>query len=79
MVHFDGLAVANSLLYCTFSFKSTGGVMHDPFYLFNISAAAEFLCDTSKISAFEPKISSFFTLFGQFGDLRDHLVQQRPE
>jgi hypothetical protein len=38
--------------YCTFSFKSTGGVMRDPFYLFDILAAAEFLRDTSKISSF---------------------------
>jgi hypothetical protein len=45
--------------YWTISFKSTGGVMRDPFYLFDISAAAEFLLDTSKISAFEPKILPF--------------------
>jgi hypothetical protein len=46
--------------------------MRDPFYLFDISAAAEFLCDTSKISAFEPKFLSFlggffFLSFRQFG------------
>jgi hypothetical protein len=39
--------------------KSTGGVTRDPFYLFDISAAAKFLCDTLKISAFEPKILQF--------------------
>jgi hypothetical protein len=50
--------------YCTFSFKSTGGVTRDPFYLFDISAAAEFLRDTPKISAFEPKISSFLHFLG---------------
>jgi hypothetical protein len=49
--------------YCTFSFKSTGGVTRDPFYLFDISAAAEFLRDTSKISAFEPKILPFLPFF----------------
>jgi hypothetical protein len=56
--------------------------MRDPFYLFDISAAAEFLRDTSKISAFEPFFLSFFILFfyfRQFG-VRDHLeVRQRPE
>jgi hypothetical protein len=31
-------------------------MMRDPFYLFNISAAADFLRDTLKISAFEPEI-----------------------
>jgi hypothetical protein len=69
-----------SVQYCTFSFKSTGGVTRDSFYLFDISAPAEFLCDTSKLSTFEPKILSFFALFGQFGDLCDCLeVRQRPE
>jgi hypothetical protein len=42
-----------------FFIQSTGGVTRDPFYLFDISAAAEFLRDTSKISAFEPKIFPF--------------------
>jgi hypothetical protein len=47
---------------------------------FDISTAAEFLRDTSKISIFEPKIFVFFALFGQFGDLRDRLeIRQRPE
>jgi hypothetical protein len=55
------------LKYCTFSFKSTGGVTRDPFYLFDISAAAEFLCDTFKISAFELKISSFLHFWGSLG------------
>jgi hypothetical protein len=45
------------------SFKSTGGVTRDPFYLFDISAAAEFSRDTSKISAFELKFSSFLLFF----------------
>jgi hypothetical protein len=49
--------------YWTISFKSTGGVTRDPFYLFDISAAAEFLRDTSKISAFEPKILLFWPFF----------------
>jgi hypothetical protein len=49
--------------YWTISFKSTGGVTRDPFYLFDILAAAEFLRDTSKISAFEPQISPFSLLF----------------
>jgi hypothetical protein len=53
--------------YCTFSFKSTGGVMHDPFYLFDISAAAKFFHDTFKILAFEPKISSFLHFLGSLG------------
>jgi hypothetical protein len=47
--------------YCTFSFKSTGGVTRDPFYLFDISAAAEFLHDTPKISSFLNFLSSFGT------------------
>jgi hypothetical protein len=34
--------------------------MRDPFYLFDISAGADFLRDTSKISAFEPEIFPFF-------------------
>jgi hypothetical protein len=38
-------------------------MMRDPFYLFDISAAAEFLCDTSKISAFELKFFVFFAFF----------------
>jgi hypothetical protein len=42
------------LYYCTFSFKSTGGVTRDTFYLFNISAAGEFLRSTSKFSTFKP-------------------------
>jgi hypothetical protein len=49
--------------YCTISFKLTGGVTRDPFYLFDISAAADFLRDTSKISAFEPEIFPFFPFF----------------
>jgi hypothetical protein len=55
--------------YCTISFKSTGGVTRDPFYLFDISAAADFLRDTSKISAFEPEILPFLPFFflRQFG------------
>jgi hypothetical protein len=44
--------------------KSTGGVMRDPFYPFDILAAAEFLRDTSKISTFEPKLSSFLHFLG---------------
>jgi hypothetical protein len=52
--------------YCTFSFKSTGGVMRDPFYLFDISAVTEFLRDTSKISAFEPKILPLLPFFSFF-------------
>jgi hypothetical protein len=48
-------------------FKSTGGVTRDPFYLFNISAVAEFLSETPKISAFEPKISSFLHFLGSLG------------
>jgi hypothetical protein len=50
-------------VYWTISFKSTGGVTRDPFYLFDISATAEFLCDTSKISAFEPKILCFLFIY----------------
>jgi hypothetical protein len=55
--------------YWTISFKSTWGVTRDPFYLFDISATAEFLRDTSKISAFESKFLSFlpFFFFRQFG------------
>jgi hypothetical protein len=56
--------------YCTISFKSTGGVTRDAFYLFDISAAAESLRDTSKISAFEPEFLSFLPfiiIFRQFG------------
>jgi hypothetical protein len=58
--------------------------MRDQFYLFDISAAAEFLRDTSKISAFEPKFVFFvflfyFILYAIWG-LCDHLeVGQRPE
>jgi hypothetical protein len=53
--------------YCTFTFKSTGGVMCDSFYLFDISATAEFVRDTSEISTFEPKISSFLHFLGSLG------------
>jgi hypothetical protein len=54
--------------------------MRNPFYLFDISAAADFLCDTSKFSAFEPKFVFFaFFFLGNLG-LCDHLeVRQRPE
>jgi hypothetical protein len=41
--------------------------MRDPFYLFDISAVAEFLRDNPKISAFEPKISSFLHFLGSLG------------
>jgi hypothetical protein len=41
--------------------------MRDPFYLFEISAAAEFLRDTSKISTFQAKISSFLPFLGSLG------------
>jgi hypothetical protein len=41
--------------YWTISIKSTGVVMCDPFYLFDISAAVKFLRDTSKMSTFQPK------------------------
>jgi hypothetical protein len=54
-------------LYCTFPFKSTGGVMRDPFYLFDMSAAAEFSCDTTKFLAFFCEISSFWRFLGSFG------------
>jgi hypothetical protein len=38
-------------------------VTRDPFYLFDISAAADFLRDTLKISAFEPKNLPFLPFF----------------
>jgi hypothetical protein len=44
--------------------------MRDTFYLFDISAAADLLRDTSKISASEPEILPFlpfFFFFRQFG------------
>jgi hypothetical protein len=41
--------------------------MHDPFYLFDILTATEFLHDTSKNSTFEPKISSFWHFLGSLG------------
>jgi hypothetical protein len=75
--------IAYIFKYWTISFKSTWGVMHNPFYLFDILAAAKFLHDTSKISAFELKFLSFLPFFfflGAIWDLCDHLeVQQRPE
>jgi hypothetical protein len=40
----------SSPTYWGFSFKSTGGVTRDPIYRFDISTAAEFSRDTSKIS-----------------------------
>jgi hypothetical protein len=55
--------------YCTISFKSTGGVTRDPFYLFDISAAAKSLRDTLKISAFEPEFLSFLPFFFFLGNL----------
>jgi hypothetical protein len=51
------------LKYWTISFKLRWGVMRDPFYLSDISAAAEFLRDTLKISAFELKFLSFLPFF----------------
>jgi hypothetical protein len=48
--------------------------MCDPVYLFDISAAVEFLHDTSKISAFELKISSFFPFLGSLGTCVTRLV-----
>jgi threonine/homoserine/homoserine lactone efflux protein len=42
-------------------------VTHIPFYLFDISAAAEFLHDTSEILAFKLKISSFLHFLGSLG------------
>jgi hypothetical protein len=55
-VYTDGLAIDNDTddvkagagVYWGFSFKSTGGVMRDPIYLFDISTAAKFLRDTFK-------------------------------
>jgi hypothetical protein len=76
--HANRRRIKNLLRYCTFSFKSTGGVTRDLFYLFDILAAAEFLRDTSKISTFEPKISSFLHFLGSL--VRDRLeIRQRPE
>jgi hypothetical protein len=48
--------------YWTILIQSTGVVVRDPFYLFEISAATKFVCDTSKISTFEPKFSLFSTV-----------------
>jgi hypothetical protein len=53
--------------YCTFSFKSTGGVTRDSFYLFDILAAAEILRDTLRSSTFELKILCFWQFLGGLG------------
>jgi hypothetical protein len=50
-----------------FSFKSTGGVTRDSFYLFDISAAAEILRDTPRNSTFELKILPFLQFLGSLG------------
>jgi hypothetical protein len=49
-----------------FSFKSTGGVMRDPFLKFNISTPAKIWWDTPKISTFPTKILAFLRLSGHF-------------
>jgi hypothetical protein len=66
-------------MYCTFSFKSTGGVTRDPFYLFDNSAAAEFLRDTSKISTLKEKLMTLFVsrqLKASPNKLFQHVFQQ---
>jgi hypothetical protein len=55
-----------SLVYCTISFKSTWGVMHDPFYLFDIPVGAKILRDTSKIWGSGTEFFRNSHLFGIF-------------
>jgi hypothetical protein len=65
-VHWE--VVRRIFRYYTFPIKSTGGVTRNLFYLFDISAAAEFLRDTSKFSAFERMFSFCLHFLGRLGD-----------
>lgn len=65
-VHWE--AVRSIFRYCTFPIKSTGGATRNLFYLFDISAAAKFLRETWKFSAFERVFPFCLHFLGRLGD-----------
>jgi hypothetical protein len=61
--HSCGIETAD---YCSISFKSTLGVMHDPKNQFDISTTAKIWRDTTEIFDIKMKILAFLGLTGNF-------------
>jgi hypothetical protein len=72
------LSICSVSVYWTISFKSTGGVMCDRIYLFDISTVAEFLRDTPQNFDNPQKFWLCFALLGGKEDTHDSWeVQQK--